>query len=595
MMNSKWFHKFLSAAILLVMVFSSAMPAAASPSTAPAQANKRYIMVAKSDADFAQMRADAIKNGATIVKEIPQTGILVVTTPATLAPSKLATSSAAQSVVPDRIEKLVKPQAAQEMGFNATPGRNRINLGQKGIGPKGITPDPAFAIPGLMWDFNRINAPQAWKKTGGDSAVIVGVADTGLDYTNAEIASKVLGVVDFTDSLCKDYYGASDADMAATYSGPADTDWNGHGTWIGGNIAGAADGLGINGIAPKVGLVALKIAQWCGSTWDSSILDAFTYAADHNIDIVSISFGGYLDRTDPEQEAIYQAYVTTVKYAKKHGTVIVAAAGNDHVRIGAGGQVISHGPLTVAGTAVADFQDYYGLWETPGGIPGVVMVSATGNVVNAPSKKCPDGTAGDSSNPEATCKPSKDAHQPYGVGRQNQLTYYSNYGPRIDVAAPGGARKFNLPSIDRGGTGGFPYVITEGFQTWETFSITSNWALEIPCYYNIGIQFYQDTCYSTIQGTSMATPHVSGVLAMIASANPRARHNVDRLVDILKDSAQHIGGNTTPALSATDLSAGDRTGLLCYTGYCHLGGPAIRDSEAYGAGLIDTLAGVSGR
>ena len=90
----------------------------------------------------------------------------------------------------------------------------------------------------------------------------------------------------------------------------------------------------------------------------------------------------------------------------------------------------------------------------------------------------------------------------------------------------------------------------------------------------------------------MATPHVSAVLALIASANRSARHNPDRLVRILKDSAQDIRGNVTPPLSATDLSAGDRTGLACDTGYCHLGGKAISDRDAYGAGLVDAYKAV---
>src|SRR4029077_10398867 len=120
-------------------------------------------------------------------------------------------------------------------------------------------------------------------------------------------------------------------------------DWNGHGSWIGGNIAATLDQEGVNGIAPRVGLVALKISQWCGSAYDSEILDAFLYAADHGIEVVNISFGGYLDRSDPEQELVYQQYVAVVQYARAHGTTIVAASGNEHVRIGAGGLVLSHG------------------------------------------------------------------------------------------------------------------------------------------------------------------------------------------------------------------------------------------------------------
>jgi hypothetical protein len=587
-MKAKWFGKIFSFAVVTTMIFAGVQPVAADGPNPPpnGRSHHRYILIAKSDADYNKLRNDAVKDGATVVKDMRQARTLVVTTSED-AQALLAASTAAQKVVPDHITHLVLPQMSEEMGFNGSPDRIRIDMGKGGNHQK-VTPDPAFSLPGLMWNVNRINAPKAWKTTTGKSTVLVGVADTGLDYTHSELAPKVAGIVDFTDSLCYDYFGYSDADWAALYGGPADTDWNGHGSWIGGNIAGALDGMGINGIAPDVQLVALKISQWCGYAWDSSILDAFYYAADNGIDIVSISFGGYLDRSDPDQDAIYQAYVDAVSYARSKGTVIVAAAGNEHLRIGTGGQVISHGPLTIPGDP---FQDYYGWWETPGGIPGVVDVSATGNVVKGASSSCDPGTFESS---DATCKPSSDAHQPTGVGRQNQLTYYSNYGPRIDVAAPGGARKFNLPNADRGGTGGWPYVETDGFNAWEDFSITSNWALEIPCFYNIGPEFYPNECYSTIQGTSMATPHVSAVLALIASSNKWARHNVDAMVKILKQSAQDIHGNTMPPLSATDLSAGDRTGIDCLTGYCHLGGKPISDKDAYGAGLVDASAAVKG-
>src|SRR5262249_42145714 len=208
------------------------------------------------------------------------------------------------------------------------------------------------------------------------------------------------------------------------------------------------------------GLVSLKIAEWCGYAFDSSILDAFLYAANHGIDAVSISFGGYLDRSDHDQNVIYNQYVSTVNYARAKGTTIVAAAGNEHLRIDAGGKAVSHGPLTAPGTAQADFFDYFGLYETPGGIPGVVDVASTGNVVNAPSAKCRHSQLEPANE---SCKPTSDAHQPAGVGQLDQLAYYSNYGPRIDVAGPGGARKFNLPFWDRGGSPGFPVSTSDGF------------------------------------------------------------------------------------------------------------------------------------
>jgi subtilisin family serine protease len=566
-------------AVLLGSVMATGV-SAAGPGD-PAAAHGRYIVRARSHADVAGLRQTARTAGAKVVNELSATDTLVVTG-SKAAAAALSRDSGAVTVVPDRIEQIVPPEWS---------GANKIHKPQGDGGghhKPAVNPDPAFDLSGLMWDYDRIDAQKAWKTTTGRPSVLVGVADTGLDYTHSELATKIVGNVNLADpTLCYDYFGGmTDADFAALYGGPADTDWNGHGSWIGGDIAGALDGVGINGIAPSIGLVALKISEWCGSAYDSSILDAFQYAADNGIDVVSISFGGYLDRSDPDQEAIYQAYVDTVAYARSKGTVIVAASGNEHLRLGAEGRVISHGPLTIPGDP---FQDYYGLYENPGGVPGVVAVSATGNVVKGASDTCATGTFETS---DATCKPKSDAHQPTGVGRQNQLTYYSNYGPRIDVAAPGGARKFNVPSADRGGTGGFPYTTADGYTAFETFSITSNWALEIPCFVNLGPQFYQNECYSTIQGTSMATPHASAVVALIASAHPWMRHHPALLVGWLKVTAENIHGNTTPGLSATDTSAGDRTGLACPTGYCHLGGPAISDRDAYGAGLVNAAAAV---
>ena len=195
----------------------------------------------------------------------------------------------------------------------------------------------------------------------------------------------------------------------------------------------------------------------------------------------------------------------------------------------------------------------------------MVDVSATNRVVVPSSASCPPGTIGDPGDPDAdppvppdfnaTCKPTSDRHQAAGPGKQNQLAYYSNYGPRIDIAGPGGARKFNLPNFDRGGTPGFPYTIDDLTNAWQVFSTTSNWAVEIPCFtFTTGSGFPQGECYSTIQGTSMAAPQVVGSLALIASAHPSLRKHPGALIARLKrlandNAAQpHAGplGGPTP-------------------------------------------------
>jgi subtilisin family serine protease len=549
---------------------------AAIPVASASGTTQRYIVRVRADANYNTVRAAFAKQGAKVVADLRQVGAFVVTTRSTTAAS-LAATAGVQGMALDHIETVAPPEGAR------TPTGKLVKHIKRNLpgGAGGTIGDPIVSkYSALVWTYGRIHAREQWANSTG-AGVTVAVADTGLDYTHAELASQVTQVVDLAkeDGLCTLLFGLSDQDLADENGGPEDTDWHGHGSWIGGNIGAALDGAGINGIAPDVSLVSLKIAQWCGYAYDSTIISAFLFAADHGIPVVSISFGGYLDRSDPAQDLIWQIYEDTVAYAKIFGTAIVAAAGNEHVEVSTDGIVLTHGILTAPG---ADVTDYYGWYEVPGGVPGVVDVSSTGNRVNASTEECDDGTW---DNVNATCKFLSDAHQQQGVGLKNQLAYYSNYGSRIDFAAPGGARKFNLPVWDRGGTPGFPVTVDDGIRAWQDFSTTSNWATGIPCYVFLSPA---GQCYSSIQGTSMATPHVSAVFALVLSVHPELAGDVDGLIDFVKGYAV-MGHNTTQPSSATDTSPGDLDNVYpdaCSTGYCHLGGSAIPDDQAYGAGFL---------
>jgi hypothetical protein len=572
-------------------------------SAAPEKASGRYLVRARSSADYTALRAKAVKEGARVLRDLKQVNTMVVSAPAS-ARTSLAADRRTLSVAKAGIRRLDAEVGAPNLDAPGLRGATRLKAkAPAATTAAGINPDPAFDYKGLLWDYRRIGLPQGWKTSAGSSAVTVGVADTGLDFTHKELAPKVKAVVDFTGledppGICKEAFGVSDADLAAEFGGPVTTDWNGHGSWIGGRIAAALNGTGINGIAPKVNLVALKISQWCGSANDDELLSAFVTAADMGLDVVNISFGGFQDISTPEGQAIYQAYIDVIAYARSKGTIIVGSAGNEAARIGAGGRVIRHGQLSTPGDTAEDWPDPFGTVELPAGAPGAVDVSAT-NRVNVPSSaSCPPGTIGDPGDPDAdppvppdffaTCKPASDAHQAAGPGARNQLSYYSNYGPRIDIAGPGGARKFNLPNYDRGGTPGFPYTLEDLTNAWQVFSTTSNWAVQIPCFtFTTGSGFPQGECYSTIQGTSMAAPQVVGSLALIASAHPSLRKHPGALIARMKRLANDNVHNNTRAISRTDTSPGDLSGLPCDIGFCHLSGPRISDSDAYGAGLVN--------
>ncbi|HEV8164060.1 MAG TPA: S8 family serine peptidase, partial [Actinomycetota bacterium] len=268
----------------LVVATVLAMLAALLPqlaTAAPSGASGRYLVVARSSADYAGLRAKAVKSGAHVLGDLRRANTIVVNASAS-ARSSLAADSRTLGVAKDQIRKLDSERSKPNLSAPGLRSATQLRAtAPAATTAAGINPDPAWDYKGLLWDYRRIGLPQGWKTTAGSSAVTVGVADTGLDFTHRELASKVKQVVDFTTTedppICKTFFDPpiGDEDLAARFGGPVQTDWNGHGSWIGGRIAAALNGTGINGIAPKVNLVALKISQWCGSAYDSTILAAF--------------------------------------------------------------------------------------------------------------------------------------------------------------------------------------------------------------------------------------------------------------------------------------------------------------------------------
>src|SRR3954471_12460800 len=71
---------------------------------------------------------------------------------------------------------------------------------------------------------------------------------------------------------------------------PADGDDDGHGTHVAGTIGGALNGIGVAGVAPRVDLVNIRAGQDSGFFLLQPTVDALTYAGDHGIDVVNMSF-----------------------------------------------------------------------------------------------------------------------------------------------------------------------------------------------------------------------------------------------------------------------------------------------------------------
>lgn len=156
-------------------------------------------------------------------------------------------------------------------------------------------------------------------------------------------------------------------------------------------------------------------------------------------------------------------------------------------------------------------------------------------------------------------------------------SWYSNWGKDLDVSAPGGDTR-----ADRNGDG-FPDGVLQN---------------------TILLQNPMHSDYMWLQGTSMASPHVAGVAALVVS---RGITNPDEVEQILKRTAKHpnsvewdkeYGAGVVDALAAVDASAesyaperAGLAGLLGLLGLTSLGAAGLATRRARVAAGVSMIAG----
>lgn len=252
-----------------------------------------------------------------------------------------------------------------------------------------IPNDPSF---GRLWGLRNmrqmggvmdadIDASDAWdRSTGGN--VVVGVIDTGVDYTHPDLAANMWrnpgeiagnGRDDDGNGYVDDVYGY---DFANNDSNPFDD--NGHGTHCAGTIAGVGNnGVGVTGVNWSGRIMALKFLSSSGSGTTSNAVRALQYATRMGVKITSNSWGG-----GGYSQALYDA----IRAAQQAGALFIAAAGNNGRNTDVTPNYPSNYPLdnvvSVAATNVSDVRatfSNYGLTSVDLGAPGVDIYSTLPN------------------------------------------------------------------------------------------------------------------------------------------------------------------------------------------------------------------------
>src|SRR5919198_178676 len=176
----------------------------------------------------------------------------------------------------------------------------------------------------LQWNFDGpfgVDAPDAWanmiaRGRPGGAGVTVAVLDTGIAYADR-------GLYRRSPELRPDTFvrGYDFVD-----NDPYPFDLNGHGTHVASTIAEQTNnGYGLTGLAYGVKIMPVRVLDAVGDGYPATIARGIRFAVNHGAKVVNMSFN-----FDPEIGAAQIPQVLrALSYAYRHGSLVVAAAGNN--------------------------------------------------------------------------------------------------------------------------------------------------------------------------------------------------------------------------------------------------------------------------
>ncbi len=271
--------------------------------------------------------------------------------------------------------------------------------------------DPNYS---QQWYLKTIKAEEAWEISKGDSNVVIGIVDTGIDWDHPDLAANIWrNKQEIPNNLIDDDNNGYIDDVRGWdfggFEGVADNDPNedapDHGTHVAGIAAATTNNsIGVAGIGYNSKLMAVKTSinnfrDDNGSPYVVYGYEGIAYAAENGAKIINASWGG---------SSFSRLGQEVISHAVSLGSLIVGAAGNEN----------------------SSSMHY------PSGYEGVLSVASSTNT--------------------------------------DRRSSFSNFGISVDVMAPGS-------------------------------SIYGTW---------------QNDTYATLSGTSMASPLVAGLAALVAAKFP---------------------------------------------------------------------------
>jgi subtilisin family serine protease len=409
-----------------------------------------------------------------------------------------------------------------------------------GLADAQLTPSLQNGLYGLITT-DTVDAHSLGARGAGVKAC---VADTGLDTGHVDIAANFVDGFDAIDG--DDNVDVFDDDVAQTET---------HGTHVVGTVLAADNSAGVIGVAPSADLYHARVlgtnpdGSVTGTT--SQVMAGVQWLADQGCRVVNMSLGGGSpSRTE------------TNLYAQLHnqGTLIVAAAGND------GRKRLSNPAAyeSVVSVAAVDVNNAIASFSNTGrgldlAAPGVLVlssvstgfgseasVSAGASTHRALGLEFAGKTAG-ITDTLVSCGTAAAAGDCVGEPADGSWIALiqrggNSFAAKVENAMAAGADAaiiYNNAAGDFVGTLGTE--TTSGGGAWipaVSVSDTAGAALIGQVGSNATV-VNMASSWDHFDGTSMATPHVSGIAALVFGANPALTPT--QVESILKSTAQDLG------------------------------------------------------